>query len=95
MEMMRNPSYQREMMRNQDRALSHIEMLPEGFNALRRTYSTIQKPMLDALDESTAVRQTATARRGSPSHARGVRITEGGRGKGKDRQVGLANEQAE
>lgn len=52
MEMMRNPAYQREMMRNQDRAMSNIENLPEGFNALRRTYSSIQKPMFEALDET-------------------------------------------
>jgi ubiquilin len=52
LEMMRNPSYQREMMRNQDRAISNIENLPEGFNALRRTWSSIQKPMMEALDET-------------------------------------------
>ncbi|KGG52364.1 ubiquilin-1-like protein [Mitosporidium daphniae] len=47
-----NPALQREMMRNQDLAMSNIEMLPEGFNALRRSYANIQKPLLDAMDES-------------------------------------------
>lgn len=50
---MQNPSLQREMMRGQDLAMSNIESLPEGFNALRRSYSLVQKPLLDAVDEST------------------------------------------
>ena len=49
-----NPALQREMMRNQDLAMNNIEMLPEGFNALRRSYATIQKPLLDAMDESVS-----------------------------------------
>lgn len=52
MKALENPALQREMMRNQDLAISNIEMLPEGFNALRRSYATIQKPLLEAMDES-------------------------------------------
>ena len=44
----RNPAMMQEMMRNQDRALANIESLPGGFNVLRRLYSDVQEPMLDA-----------------------------------------------
>jgi len=57
-ESMSNPAYQKEMMKNQDRALSNIEMLPEGFNHLRKAYASIQEPLFNAMDESTAVRLT-------------------------------------
>lgn len=36
------------MMRNQDRALSNLEALPGGFNALERLYRDVQEPMMDA-----------------------------------------------
>jgi len=35
-------------MRNQDRALSNLEALPGGFNALERLYRDVQEPMMDA-----------------------------------------------
>lgn len=47
-----NPEYQKELMKSNDRALSHLETLPEGFNALRKAYSSVQEPMFQALDES-------------------------------------------
>ena len=37
-----------EMMRNQDRALSNLEALPGGMNALERLYRDVQEPMMDA-----------------------------------------------
>lgn len=37
-----------EMMRNQDRALSNLESIPGGYNALRRMYTDIQEPMFSA-----------------------------------------------
>lgn len=40
-----------EMMRNQDRALSNLESIPGGYNALRRMYTDIQEPMLSAAQE--------------------------------------------
>lgn len=49
MEMMRNPSMMQEMMRNQDRALSNLESLPGGFNALQRFYNEVQEPMQNAM----------------------------------------------
>jgi ubiquilin len=48
LEMARNPELMREMMRNTDRAMSNIESHPEGFNLLRRMYTNVQEPMLNA-----------------------------------------------
>jgi ubiquilin len=42
MSVMSNPSLMREHMRNQDRALSNIEGMPGGFNALRQLYESVQ-----------------------------------------------------
>ncbi|ORX82746.1 hypothetical protein K493DRAFT_411769 [Basidiobolus meristosporus CBS 931.73] len=41
----RNPELMREMMRNNDRALSNLEMLPGGFNHLRKMYHNLQEPL--------------------------------------------------
>lgn len=54
LEMMRDPSALQNMMRNQDLAMSQIENLPGGFNALRRMYEDIQEPMMDAMAGSSA-----------------------------------------
>lgn len=51
MEMARNPAMMQEMMRNQDRALSNLESMPGGFNALRRLYNDVQEPMMNAAQE--------------------------------------------
>ncbi|CAN0321805.1 unnamed protein product [Lampetra planeri] len=51
MELARNPAMMQEMMRNQDRALSNLESIPGGYNALRRMYTDIQEPMLSAAQE--------------------------------------------
>ncbi|XP_061903239.1 ubiquilin-4 [Entelurus aequoreus] len=51
MELARNPAMMQEMMRNQDRALSNLESIPGGYNALRRMYTDIQEPMLSAARE--------------------------------------------
>ncbi len=48
MEMMRNPNAMREMMRSQDLAMSQLENLPGGFNAMRRMFEDIQEPMMEA-----------------------------------------------
>eukprot|EP00794_Sanderia_malayensis_P009869 gene9869-10879_t len=50
-EMASNPSMMQEMMRNQDRAMSNLESIPGGFNALRRLYTDIQEPMMNAAQE--------------------------------------------
>lgn len=54
MEIARNPAMMQEMMRTQDRALSNLESLPGGYNALRRMYTDIQEPMMNAAQEQLA-----------------------------------------
>merc|ERR1712079_583852 len=51
MEVVRNPAMLQELMRNQDRAMSNLESLPGGQNALHRMYRDIQEPMLNAAQE--------------------------------------------
>lgn len=48
MEMVRNPNAMREAMRNQDLAMSQLENLPGGFNALRRMFEEVHEPMMEA-----------------------------------------------
>uniref|UniRef100_A0A8C8FFP8 Ubiquilin-4 n=1 Tax=Oncorhynchus tshawytscha TaxID=74940 RepID=A0A8C8FFP8_ONCTS len=55
MELARNPAMMQEMMRNQDRALSNLESIPGGYNALRRMYTDIQEPMFSAAREQVAI----------------------------------------
>lgn len=50
-----------EMMRNQDRALSNLESIPGGYNALRRMYTDIQEPMLNAAQEQVITPSEAQA----------------------------------
>jgi ubiquilin len=38
----------REYMRNNDRAMSNLEALPGGFNALRQLYENVQEPLMNA-----------------------------------------------
>ena len=49
MQMMRDPSAMQNMLRQQDLAMSNIENMPGGFNALRRMYTEFQEPMMDAM----------------------------------------------
>jgi len=51
MEFARNPTALQEMMRNHDRALSNLESIPGGFNALQRIYHDVQEPMYSAAQE--------------------------------------------
>uniref|UniRef100_A0A146LHK9 Ubiquilin-1 n=2 Tax=Lygus hesperus TaxID=30085 RepID=A0A146LHK9_LYGHE len=50
-EVARNPSMLQELMRTQDRAMSNLESIPGGYNALQRMYRDIQEPMLNAATE--------------------------------------------
>ncbi|XP_076465040.1 ubiquilin-1-like isoform X2 [Babylonia areolata] len=52
MELARNPAMLQELMRSQDRAMSNLESLPGGFNALQRMYRDIQEPMMNAAQET-------------------------------------------
>lgn len=53
MEMMRNPEAMRQAMRSQDLAMSQLENLPGGFNALRNMFEEMHEPMMDAMSGST------------------------------------------
>lgn len=53
MELARNPSMMQELMRSHDRAMSNLESIPGGFNALTRMYRDIQEPMLNAATQMT------------------------------------------
>lgn len=60
-EMMRNPAAFQELMRSHDRALSNLESLPGGYNALRRMYTEFQEPMLNAAQEQYGVNSFASS----------------------------------
>ena len=64
--MMRNPHAMQQMMRSQDLAMSQIENLPGGFNALRRMYEDVHEPMMNAMQQQT---QTQTQNMWGAPHA--------------------------
>ncbi|XP_068964927.1 ubiquilin-3 [Petaurus breviceps papuanus] len=51
LEFLCNPAMMQEMMRSQDRALSNLESIPGGYNALRTMYTDVMDPMLNAVQE--------------------------------------------
>ncbi|CAH6780416.1 ubiquilin-2 [Phodopus roborovskii] len=67
LEIARNPAMMQEMMRNQDLALSNLESLPGGYNALRRMYTDIQEPMLTAAQEQFGGNPFATVGNSGPT----------------------------
>ncbi|KAJ7307566.1 hypothetical protein JRQ81_009592 [Phrynocephalus forsythii] len=67
MELARNPAMMQEMMRNQDRALSNLESIPGGYNALRRMYTDIQEPMFSAAREQFGNNPFSSLAEGSDS----------------------------
>lgn len=67
MEMMRNPNAMAEAMRSQDLAMSQLENLPGGFNALRRMYEDVQEPMMEAAANAAATANTGTNTAGASS----------------------------
>lgn len=48
-------------MRSHDRALSNLESLPGGYNALRRMYTEFQEPMLNAAQEQFGANSFASS----------------------------------
>lgn len=60
MQMARNPSLMQEMMRNSDRQMANIEMMPGGFDALRRMQEDVQAPLMDAMQNFGANDTNAT-----------------------------------
>lgn len=69
MEVARNPSMFQELMRTQDRALSNLESIPGGYNALQRMYRDIQEPMLNAATEQFGQNPFATLASGNSDAA--------------------------
>jgi len=69
MEAARNPGMMQEMMRNQDRQMANISAHPEGFNALRRMYETVQEPMMNAMANQAGGTEPAG---GTPAAAAGT-----------------------
>eukprot|EP00127_Corallochytrium_limacisporum_P003828 Clim_evm42s153 gene=Clim_evmTU42s153 len=51
LQMMRNPSHMREVVRNNDRALQNVEAMPGGMNYLTSMYRNVQEPMMNAMDQ--------------------------------------------
>lgn len=49
-----NPNLMQEHMRNVDRAMSNLESIPGGFNALRQIYENVQEPMMHATQDRAA-----------------------------------------
>ena len=47
-----NPNLMAELQRNQDRALSNIEGMPGGFNALRRMYTEVAAPLEESIRDT-------------------------------------------
>merc|ERR1711871_2243 len=52
MNMARNPALMQEMMRNMDRSYANISSMPGGMDALRRMYTEVQEPMMEAASSS-------------------------------------------
>nr|CAH7717567.1 unnamed protein product [Callosobruchus chinensis] len=48
----RNPAMLQELMRSHDRAMSNLESIPGGYNALQRMYRDIHEPMLNATTDT-------------------------------------------
>lgn len=63
LELARNPELMREMMRTSDRAMSNLDVHPEGFSFLRRMYTNVQEPMMNA---ATQNQSTATPPASNP-----------------------------
>jgi ubiquilin len=65
----RNPALQQEMLRNQDRAMSNLESLPGGFNALSRLHTEFQEPFLNAMQRQREDQSgsSPTASTGTPA----------------------------
>lgn len=49
--LMSNPNLMQEHMRNVDRAMSNLESIPGGFNALRQIYENVQGPLMNSTQD--------------------------------------------
>merc|ERR1719420_2295057 len=73
MRMATNPSLMREMMRNADRSIGNLDVMPGGHNALRRAHEEVADPIFDAMaggqggTQATPVAEYAQATSGAPN----------------------------
>ncbi|KAG0296245.1 hypothetical protein BGZ98_001052 [Dissophora globulifera] len=82
LDMARNPKLMKQALRNNDRAMSNLEMIPGGFNHLRRMYHNVQEPMeasrsapepsTDDLNEQFAARLNADTQPAFPGMPPGM-----------------------
>jgi ubiquilin len=80
MELARNPSALQELMRHHDRAISNLENVPGGFNALQRIYREVEEPMMEATRDSFGSNPFAALRNNN-------------QGQNENRQAGTENTQ--
>ena len=60
-EMSTNPNYQKEMLKNHDRALQNLDLIPEGRRALVNMYNTLQEPMYESLQSGQQSQEIKTS----------------------------------
>merc|ERR1719456_2216592 len=61
MRMAANPSLMREMMRNADRAMGNLDVMPGGHNALRRAHEDFADPLYAAMQGTGQNQSTPSA----------------------------------
>lgn len=67
MDLARSPSVYQELLRSHDRAMTNIESVPGGYNALQRMYRDIQEPMLTSLSEQLSQNSFLNPRANQPT----------------------------
>ena len=72
LEMMRNPEYEREMLRINDQAMRNIETLPGGYNMLHQMYEDVQTPLFNAAQDIFTRQQQGQGQQQQVPYSRGV-----------------------
>ena len=70
-DLVRNPAMLQELMRTNDRAISNLESIPGGYNALTRMYREIEEPMMNAALSQFSTNPYSTGNTGNS----GIRTT--------------------
>nr|XP_032661611.1 ubiquilin-1-like [Chelonoidis abingdonii] len=61
-----SPAMLQEIIRNHDRALSNLESIPGGYNALQQLYSEIEEPMMNAVQDQFGSNPSASLENNPP-----------------------------
>ncbi|CAN0310181.1 unnamed protein product [Hapterophycus canaliculatus] len=69
LDMARNPEAMNQARRSQDLMMSQIENQPGGFNALRRLYTEVQEPMMQASEGMVGNDNAGANNTGTPAAA--------------------------